>query len=409
MNIKELSIEEFLEFSQNHDLGNFHQTLEYALLRAEEGYEYELIGYKENENILAATLILIKKIGNFYYGYAPRGFLIDYANRFFLKTFTDQIKEYYKKRGLVFIKINPEIAIGKMNKETHNVEYNSNYPIVDNLIGCGYKKLKNNMYFEALLPRFNAIVPLKDFNISKLSKNTRNKIRKGIRKGLTLCKVDFDKFDILYNFIKNKRNKDEFYYKDLFNVFNKKDSIDLFLIKVDFKDYLIRTQNRYTTELNKNTILNEKMINFTNPTTINTKMNSDKTLLSYKNDIAEASKYLNTDQDLYIAGALVIKYDNRITIQISGYDKAYTRYVPNYFLYFSILDYYKDTHDYADLNGVTADLSKESPFHGLNEFKMGFNPHIYEYIGEFDLIINETLYNTLLRNGTLAKEFNKNE
>ena len=29
---------------------------------------------------------------------------------------------------------------------------------------------------------------------------------------LTLCKVEFDKFDILYNFIKNKRNKDEFYY-----------------------------------------------------------------------------------------------------------------------------------------------------------------------------------------------------
>lgn len=409
MNIKELTFEEFKNFSSTHPLGNFHQTLEYALLRAEEGYDYELIGYKENENILAASLILTKKIGTTHYGYAPRGFLIDYSNRFFLTTFTNQLREYYRKKGLTFIKINPEIAIGKLNKNTQNMEYNTNYPIIDDLLACGYKKLKNNMYFEALLPRYNAIVSLKDFNINNLNKNTRNKIKKGIRKGLTLCKVEFDKFDILYNFIKNKRNKDEFYYKDLFNVFNKKESVDLFLIKVDFKDYLIRTQNKYNNELNRNNTLNNKIINHSATTVINSKMSSDKNLLTYKNDIAEASKFLNKDDELYIAGALVIKYDNRITIQISGYDKTYKRFVPNYFLYFAILDYYKDKFQYADLNGITADLTKENPYHGLNEFKLGFNPEIYEYIGEFDLIINEQNYNKLLKTGLLAKEFNKTD
>ena len=38
---------------------------------------------------------------------------------------------------------------------------------------------------------------------------------------------------------------------------------------------------------------------------------------------------------------------------------------------------------------------------------MGFNPDVYEYIGEFDLVINDKEYNKLLKSGLLAKEFNK--
>lgn len=407
MNIRELTFEEFRNFSLNHPLGNFHQTLEYALLKSEEGYEYELIGYCENNTVLAASLILYKKIGSYYYGYAPRGFIIDYPNYYYLENFTRQIKEYYAKKNFAFIKINPEIAVGMLNSETKNVEYNVNYSIIDNLLKCGYKKLKNNMYFESLLPRFNAIVPLKTFNADKLTKNTRNKVRKGLRKGLTLVKGDINDIDLLYKFIKNKKNKEENYYKDLYNIFSKSNDVDLFLVKVNFKEYLINSQNYYNYELIKNSKLNEQIINKNSTTAINAKMNSDKTLLAYKNDIAEASKYINTDEELVLAAALVIKYQNRITIQISGYDKKYKRYTPNYFLYYAILDYYKNEYSYADLNGVTADLTKNSPFHGLNTFKLGFNPVIYEYIGEFDLPIIEHAYQALLKSGLLAKEFNK--
>ena len=65
------------------------------------------------------------------------------------------------------------------------------------------------------------------------------------------------------------------------------------------------------------------------------------------------------DDELYIAGALVIKYDNRITIQISGYDKTYKRFVPNYFLYFAILDYYKDK---LNVSLSIGEGTKENPY-----------------------------------------------
>ena len=149
------------------------------------------------------------------------------------------------------------------------------------------------------------------------------------------------------------------------------------------------------------------MLQKANTNIINAKMNSDKSLLSYKNDIAEASKYLNENIDTYVAGAMVIKYDNRITIQISGFDKELKRYAANYFLYFAILAHYRGKYKYADLNGIVADFDKDNPYHGLNRFKLGFNPDVYEYIGEFDLVINESVYNHLLKSGILAKELNK--
>ena len=149
------------------------------------------------------------------------------------------------------------------------------------------------------------------------------------------------------------------------------------------------------------------MLHRVNANIINAKMSSDKSLLAYKNDIAEASRFLNSNITTYVAGAMVIKYDNRITIQISGFDRELKRYAANYFLYFAILAHYKNEYKYADLNGITADFDKESPYHGLNRFKLGFNPDVYEYIGEFDLIINENAYNHLLKSGLLAKELNK--
>ena len=407
MYIKELSLMEFIEYSKDNIIGNYYQSINYAMLKAEEGYEYEYIGLVDNTDIIGAALMLYKRIGNTYYGYSPRGFLIDYTNSIILEKFTNLIKDYYKKKNFTFIKINPEIAIGKLNKKTLNFEYNENYNVINNLNRCGYKKLKSNLYFESLLPRINAIVNLQELDVNNFTKNTRNKIKKAIRKGLTLEKAGQDKIPILTNFLKGNLSKDLYYYNDLYNVFNKSDDVDFFLVKVDYKKYLINSQHYYNNELNNNIYLNNKMVSKNNPSVINAKMQSDKALLAYKNDIAEASKYLNTNIETYVAGAIVIKYNNRITIQFSGFDRNLKRYSANYFLYFAILAYYQQDFKYADLNGITADFDKNSPYHGLNRFKMGFNPDIYEYIGEFDLVINENTYNHLLKNGSLAKEFNK--
>lgn len=407
MRIFELSIIEFNNFALKHPMRNYCQSIDYALFMGELGYEYELIGYGNSKDDLSAcSLILTKKIGySCYYGYAPKGFLMDYSNNMLLKNFTQALIEYYEDRDFAFIKINPEIAIGEVNPKSFLTQYNVNNGIAANLENLGYLPLKKNLNFESLFPRFTGIMPLKDFSINSVSKNTRNKIAKSLRHGLEYELVGIDKLSEVEKFF---IKKEDYYYNDLYNVFAKNNKVDLFLIKINPERFLVNAQNAYVSESTRNSELNQKMVENNKESNINNKMNSDRTLLTYKNEITEASKMLTEGKNVCIAGAMVIKDGTRIHIIASGYDKDYSRFMPNYYLYFTIMNYYRNEFRYVDLEGLSGDFSKDSPYYGLNHFKLGFNPKIYELIGEYDLIIDEKTYKILLKDKLLSKEFSKN-
>lgn len=411
MQIKEISFVQFDEFAKNHALNNYHQSSQYALLMSNHGYDYDYIGYvDEDQNILAASLILYKKIGLFqYYGYAPKGFLIDYFNEELIKNFTRDLKEYYRNKNFAFIKLNPEIAIGEITTNPFQVRYNQNVLIRNVLKNNGYLKLKDNIYFESLIPRFNGILYTPEFSYDSLKKSIKNKISQAMRKGLKFERASIEQIDELYRFIKAKKKRDKFYYQDYYNIFSNENGADIFLISIDYEEYLINTKNAYENELEKNSKYNEEIKQNPTEKKINIKMNSDKTLLKYKTDITEATNGLRENKKIYIAGALTVKHNNRVHIIVSGFDKKYDHYNPNHFLHYKIIEYYKNDYKFIDLNGMTGDFTKSNPYYGLNKFKLGFNPKVYEFIGEFDLIINELNYAKLSRLGLLAKEFNKKE
>ncbi len=410
MHIKELSIHEFESFVDKSGFGSHYQTYEYAILMKDNGFDFEMIGLvDENNTVVAASLILIKKLTKFFkYGYAPKGFILDYSNKKLLKEFTDKVIEYYKKK-LVFIKINPEIAIAEINTKTFKKTYNENVQIIKSLLDLGYVKLKDNLYFESTLPKYNGIVNLKQFSLENLDKNTRNKIKRGASKGLDIEIADYSGIDILYNFIKKKRNKDSFYYKSYYRAFSHSKNVDLFLVSLNTNDFLVNSKNTYDNEFDHNQQVANKLMEHHSEKNLHIKMNSDKILLSYKNDVLDAQDKVSKGDKIYIAGALVIKYQNHFQIVISGYDTKYKSFNPNYFMHYKILDYYKKYYDFADLNGMTGDFTKNNPYKGLNDFKLGFKPKVYEFIGEYDLVIRHSIYTSLLKSGKLAKIFNKTD
>jgi len=65
-----------------------------------------------------------------------------------------------------------------------------------------------------------------------------------------------------------------------------------------------------------------------------------------------------------------------------------------------IQDYNDKGYKYINLNGIVGDFENENEYSGLNEMKLGFNSIITEYIGEFDIILNNFSYN-------LYTKFNK--
>ena len=252
MYIRELNAEEYENFAKNHKYANYHQTLNYAMLKSEHDYEYEIIGFCDDDTIYAAALVLVKLIDGYLYAYVPEGFLIDYENESLVRLFTDELIKYYKKEDINFIKINPSIIISEIDPKTHIKTYTDNYPIINTLERCGYIKLNDNTNFESILPRVNAIVNLNEFNINNLSKNTKNKIRKGIRKGLTFEVAENSQMNYLNEFTKRKIKRSEFYYSDYYNIFSRNHSIDYFLVSVDYEKYILNSQMAYEKELKKN-------------------------------------------------------------------------------------------------------------------------------------------------------------
>lgn len=404
-----MTIFEFDEFSKNHPLGSYHQTSSYGMLMSENNYDYELIGMiDDNDNVVAASLILIKKIGLFFrYGYAPKGFLIDYSDTKLVKEFCELLKKRYYKKNLVFIKINPEIAIGTLTKNV--IQYNDNKNIIKDLESIGFKKLIDNKFFESMLPKYNAALNLKEFTIEKADKRTRNKVRKSEKKGFSLVKGDRKDIDIIYKFIKSKKNASIVHYYNYYNVFSKTDNIDIFLVKLDFQAALESAKKNYEKELTRNNYLVNKFMNNNSTENLKKKMDSDHILEGINNDIAYLTKRLADKTEEYVAGAITIKFKNRVNILISGYNTQYKQFNPNYYLHYQLIEYYKNDYDYLDLNGLTGDFSDENPYKGLNEFKLGFNPSAFELIGELDLIINEGLYINMDNNGLLLKEFDRSK
>ena len=212
-----------IKFSrQNNKYGCFRQTLDYALLKSEYGYEYEIIGYCNGDDIYAAALVLVKLLDGYPYAYMPSGFVADYDNTRLIQDFTEDLYNYYKKEDIVFIK--------------------KNYHIVSTLKECGYEKIKDSNEFSTMLPRINAIVDLDYFDDDNLNKNTKNKIRKAIRKGLTFEIGNMSNINYLTEFVKKKINRSDYYYNDYYSIFKKSKSIDYFLVSIDYEKLIINSQ-----------------------------------------------------------------------------------------------------------------------------------------------------------------------
>ena len=181
------------------------------------------------------------------------------------------------------------------------------------------------------------------------------------------------------------------------------------MVKVDYQQYLENVRDIYAKEQLNND--NWNMIIQTDPRkkNLNAKIDSDKKLQGYKDEIIKATAGLKKHKTEIIAAALVIKHFNRVSIFISGFSKEHAHLNPNHFLYYSILERYKPYFNFCDMNGVTGNFTKESAYYGLNEFKIKFNPTIYEFIGEFDLIVSDRIFKKLIKTSFIEDEFNKHK
>ena len=208
MYIKELTNQEFNMFTDNFFMSSIYQTSEYGFIMNTQNYNTIFLGLIDGNKILAATLILIEKNQMFKYAYAPKGFLIDYNDKFLVEEFTKQIKEYLNKKKVIAIKINPMIVKSSYDYVTGITHINPNFEEqIEFLKSLGFYHLGFNNLFESFKPRFDAIIDLNKpitTLFGNMNKNFKNKVKSADKNGVIIVKANDNEIDYLYNEVKTQ-------------------------------------------------------------------------------------------------------------------------------------------------------------------------------------------------------------
>jgi len=420
MKIITLTGNQFREYAKTHKYRSYYQTVEYGRLMKIDGYDYHLLGFLNNSNeLIGAAMVLFKKIFlNYKIAYAPYGFLIDYSNNDTVEELTERLRRLLLKQKFIYLKINPRIECSKRDKDGNIIAYNPEInDIMEILQKNNYIHHGFNNYFEDMKPRWNAILKLSASNdnlYKNLSKQVRNKINKAERLGVEIKeaddKEDFNKF---FEFIKRKHDRTYKYYQKLIKEFG--DSAKIYMAILNTRKYLENSQENYDIELRKNEEINLKLqeasrTNQAIDRILSQKMASDQDLeRAHKHLIDATNFYSKYPDNIKIGGMLVIETEDEADLIIEGFDKKYSDYDPNYLLRWELIKKWNlEGKKHFNINGIVGEFKEKNKYSGLNESKLGYNAAAVEYIGEFDYVINKTVYNIYKRRSErMIKKYEK--
>ncbi len=413
MKIVKLSSSQFDRFASTHRYRNFYQSSMYANVMTKFGYRAQFLGVVNDQNkLIGATLIIYKEVfmGN-KIAYAPRGILFDYENAENTEKLVRKLKKVLGKQGFILLRIDPYIPLTIRDAEGNIMNFNNKgNTITDNLKNAGFEYKGKTNNFETEKPRWEALVLLqRDIReiFAKLDKRTRNKIRRATNSGVEVVKDINRDVTALYNFVGKKDRKPLAFYKEICEKYES--NAEIYYAKINTETFLINSRRSYEKEVEYNTSLANRVQDMSleekdRNSYLNKKMESDKLITAYKNSLLRATDLLKSNPDgIIIAGALVIKYDNAAYIFTEGGDDDYAYLNANYLIKWQLInDYNNQGLKYLNLDGISGDVEKANEYNSLNESKVGFNVTITEYIGEFDIVLNNFAFNWY-------KKMNKNK
>ena len=437
MKIVELRPDEFDNYAMQHEHANPWQTSHFGKAAQTLGYETLYLGIEDGGTIKGCTLLLTK---NVYLGqsisYAPRGVLINYDDYKFLENSLKELKEYLSNRKIMSLTMDPPIILSirsrrgelkeanndvdkKLDAILHGGDIIKAHPYAHEIRNIIMKKAKfeyrgENLYFEGILPRWYSITTLPINSktlLAKIDKRVRTKLRKATKLGIEILKDETKDVNLFYEIAKNNFQRPIEYYKSFIENNN---NCEIYLARIDSEKYVNNSKVLYEREIERNELLNkiiqEKSLHGKRITkNLNQKMESDKIINSYKEHLVKSTQVLKDfPEGKIIAFCIVTKDGNSISIFEDGYSKEHYDLSALALLRWKILEHYSDSN-YRTFNfgPITGNFDKKNnPLYGLNEARLSLQANILEYIGEFGIMTNRTMYNlylTTTRNRTNFK------
>lgn len=416
--IENIEKERYEEFVKNHPKSHFLQSYAWGeFAKKEKNLTPHYVGLENDKHqLVAATLLLEKHLPLGYsYLYAPRGYVINFKDYELLKTFTEEIKKYAKKKKAIFVKIDPDIIYHEedCNQEVIIEKDDQAYQSLKKL---GYRHLGFTKNFETMQPRYTFRIdftkPWEEVE-KNFSKTTKQRIKKAedllvdVKIGTDKDINTFYQLMILTETRKDFVTHNEKYYQSLYKIWNQDNECNLFLGSVDL-DKIIKKQTELKQEIT------EELTKFDHE-------NLSKSEKSKKNELEKRKDKLETDIQKYqqaqkeygtnitLSAHFIIEYGDKAWVLYAGNHNILTDTYTNYKTYEQHIKYYYDKKIKTyDQFGTIGDLRKENPLLGLHEFKKKFGGNYVEFTGEFDLVLNKPMYFVFTKLVPLYRKLIKN-
>ena len=416
--IENIEKERYEEFVKKHPKSHFLQSYAWGeFAKKEKNLTPHYVGLEnDKQQLVTATLLLEKHLPLGYsYLYAPRGYVINFKDYELLKTFTEEIKKYAKKKKAIFVKIDPDIIYHEedCNQEVIIEKDDQAYQSLKKL---GYRHLGFTKNFETMQPRYSFRIDLTKpwEEVEKnFSKTTKQRIKKAedllvdVKIGTDKDINTFYQLMILTETRKDFVTHNEKYYQSLYKIWNQDNECNLFLGSVDL-DKIIKKQTELKQEIT------EELTKFDHE-------NLSKSEKSKKNELEKRKDKLETDIQKYqqaqkeygtnitLSAHFIIEYGDKAWVLYAGNHNILTDTYTNYKTYEQHIKYYyeKKIKTY-DQFGTIGDLRKENPLLGLHEFKKKFGGNYVEFTGEFDLVLNKPMYFVFTKLVPLYRKLIKN-
>ena len=410
MKFEILNEQEFMGFALNHEQASFHQTVNWGNLKAMTGWESNFVGIKENNKVIAASLILAKKtpIGKKMF-YAPRGFLIDYNNIKLLTFFTKEVKLWAKKNKAIFIKIDPYISYQERDLHGNIVEGGkNNKKAYKNLISLRYKHMGFNVAGEEVQPRWIFITPTKDTTVEKIMEGmdakTRQILRKNERNRINVREIGYDELDKFKAISEHTAKRRGFldrplsYYQTMYKEMDKNKFIKILLAEIDTKSSIKEHEDEISTIKKE---MNDREIQYNlDPSKVN-KNKYDQKQEQSLNEIKRIEKNINHLNELKekhgdiitLGGILFYLSKNEVLSSVGGSYDEFMEFQSAYTLHWAGLKYaIENNYERYNFYGISGIFDEKNPLFGLYSFKRDFGGKVVELIGEFDLVVDKFAY-----------------
>lgn len=394
-----LNEKEYEKFVIKHKKSHFMQSYYWGNVAVAKNFTPHYVGIKENNKIIAAALLLEKKLPMGYsYFYSPRGFVIDFDDLNLLERFTKEIITYAKSKKAIYVKIDPDIK--RYDYDTNGNIISKETEITSILKKLGYKHKGYNTEFTNEQPRFTFRLDLSQ-DEDKIFSSMHSTSRKILNKPNRFKIFKGDESDIKDFYLTMEEtaarehlgtNKIE-YYKNFYKKLNEHNMSDLYILKLNVKELKKNYENKIKElklkieEMVKNTQVNAKKQQ--------NKINEINTEINKLNKDLEEFKEIK-EKELTLSSIMTAKYGNKVWTVHGGNLTKLRNLNANYFLYYEIIKNAKlegyEVIDFFGCSGVY-EPDKKSSIAGLHNFKKRLGGEYTEFIGEFDLVTNSLVYN----------------